>query len=349
MNRTIISVILFAAFYLSSCENRSIYDQSSRFSMSDIPKTIALKGEKVVLDDDVMKPVNLYVKDSILFVINYGTEYYLTCYNLVTSKKIGEFISFGSGPGEVLSLSLQFMDDCIWGFDSQSKRVMQYTFDQFLSEGEIMPHSKITIDAAILRALVTEDKIFTNAFENPDFRFTIFDMEGQFVKNAGSMPDAGVTMTPYEKFESYSANMVLSPDKRSVFVGYMQTDLIEIYDSEGSLKVRKHGPDGFFTARQEVRSENMAQVVFEKEAREAYSWPTAFDDEIWVVYSGKMDDPSIQYNFLNNKIIVFDWKGNPLRIYTTDIPFYCLAVDREHHTIYAIAIDPEFEIVKFEY
>jgi hypothetical protein len=349
MNRTIISVILFVALQLGSCENRRTYEQSSTFSLSDIPEKIALKGEKVVLDDDVMKPVRLYVKDSILFVINYRTEYFLTCFNLVTSKKIGEFISFGSGPGEVLSLSLQFMDDCIWGFDSQSKRVMQYSLDQFLSEGEIMPHSKITMDATILVALVTKDKIFTNAFDYPDFRFTVFDMEGKFVKNAGSMPDAGVSMTPYEKFEAYSANMVLSPDKRSIFVGYKETDLIEIYDSEGNLKVRKHGPDVFFTARQEVRSKNSSQVAYKKEARDAYFSPTAFEDEIWVVYSGKMDDPSTQYNFLKNKIIVFDWNGNPLRIYTTDIPFFCLAVDRDHRTIYAVAIDPEFEIVKFEY
>jgi hypothetical protein len=317
--------------------------------MSDIPKTIALKGEKVVLDDDVMKPVNLYVKDSILFVINYGTEYYLSCYNLVTSKKTGEYISFGSGPDEVLSLSLQFTDDCIWGFDMQRKRLLQYTFDQFLNEKESSPHSRIKIDGNVSKALVANDKIITNATDYPDSRFTIFDMDGKFINNAGSMPDAKVDMTPFEKFESYGSNMVLSPDKLSVFVAYMETDLIEIYDTEGNLKARKHGPDGFLPARQEVRSGNNSRVGYNRGARDAYYAPAAFEDEIWVQYAGNIYDSSIPNSFLHNKIIVFNWKGEPLRIYTTDIPFYCLAVDRDHHTIYAVTVDPEFEIVKYEY
>jgi hypothetical protein len=349
MNRTIISVILFSIFYLCSCENRRTYNQSSRFTISDIPERITLKGEKVILDDDIMKPVNLYVKDSILFVINSGMEYFLSCYNLVTSKKTGEYISFGNGPDEVLSLSLQFTDDCIWGFDMLRKRFLQYTFDQFLNERESSPHSKITIDGTIVKALVVKDKIFTNAFEHTDSRFTIFDMGGKFVKNVGSMPDAGIDMTPSEKSQAYINNMVLSPDKLSVFVGYMDTDLIEIYDSEGNLKVRKHGPDGFFTARREEHSGNISQVIYKEGARDAYYSPVAFEDEIWVQYAGNVYDSSIPNHFLHNNIIVFNWNGDPLRIYTTDIPFYCLAVDRKRHTIYAVTIDPEFSIVKYEY
>jgi hypothetical protein len=350
MNRTIISVILFSIFYLCSCENQRTYDQGSTFTMSDIPEKITLKGEKVILDDDVMKPVNLYVKDSILFVINAGMEYFLSCYNLVTSKKTGEYISFGSGPNEVLNLSLQFTDDCIWSFDMQRKRLSQYTFDQFLNERESSPHSKITIDGTIVKALVVKDKIFTNMRDYPDFRFTILNMEGKFVKNAGAMPDEGIDMSPFEKFEAYIGNMVVSPDNLSVFVGYMDTDLIEIYDSEGNLKVRKHGPDGFFTARREVHSGNVSRFGYKKgEARNAYYSPIAFEDEIWARYSGKVYDSSIPDDYMSNNIIVFNWNGDPLRIYTTDIPFYSLAVDRKNHTIYAVTIDPEFSIVKYEY
>jgi 2-keto-3-deoxy-galactonokinase len=60
-------------------------------------------------------------------------------------------------------------------------------------------------------------------------------------------------------------------------------------------------------------------------------------------------DTSDKDNQKKNKIIVFDWNGTPLRIYTTDKSVVSFDVDREHKTIYAITDDPDFYIVTFKY
>lgn len=199
--------------------------------------------------------------------------------------------------------------------------------------------------------LIVSDRVFINSINYPDYRFSIYDMEGNFVMNTGELPDSGEEQTPLEKLESYVNNMVLSPNNEFIFVAYLQTDLIEIYYKTGTLKARTHGPDRFFPARKEVSMGEGKRVSTKiGETRDAYFSPVAFEDEIWVLYSGKLWDPAAPYSSeLANKIIVFDWNGKPIRIYTTDIGMFSFAIDRNTHTIYGLTVNPEFGIVAFDY
>ncbi|GHT72105.1 hypothetical protein FACS189455_4990 [Bacteroidia bacterium] len=319
--------------------------------MADIPEKKNLKAEFLDLDD-MMRPARIYIHDSLLYVINMGLEYGLSCYNLKTLKKVGDYFPFGSGPFEVLHLKrLQFIDSLVYGFDKRSGRLHQYKSCQFVNNDKTTPISVVKLqDVLSNNVLVVNDKFFSNSFTHPDFRFSIFDNIGQYQKSFADLPDFGVVMSPEQKIESFLCDMELKPDKSSIFVSYMQSDLIEIYSAEGVLHTRMHGPDHFFPELAEVSNETLKRVgAITGKTRDGYYNPVTFDDEIWVQYSGKVFDPTKQDSFLNNKIIVFDWKGSPLRMYITDISFFSLAVDREAKTIYGIGLNPDYSIVKFRY
>jgi hypothetical protein len=50
------------------------------------------------------------------------------------------------------------------------------------------------------------------------------------------------------------------------------------------------------------------------------------------------------------KILVFDFEGNPCRIYNLSIPIFAFDVDPEKKIIYGITdFLEEFNVVKFEY
>lgn len=353
MNRfnNIIFILLILILY--SCTKEKInYKNSTAFTMTDIPAQEILTGEMIEVED-ILRPIKIYIKDTLLFTIDNNGEFFVNSYLFKPDiKKIGDFIEFGSGPNEFLDLkSLQFVDSLVWGFDKQRSRLNQYSYSQFLVKGDITPYKTISLKETMSnRALVVNNKIFINSLSYPDARFSIYDMEGHFLLNAGELPDSGEEQTPLEKLESYFNNMVLSPDNELIFVAYLQTDLIEIYDKDGNLKVRRQGPDHFFPARKEI-NDGAGKRVLSKigETRDAYFNPVAFNDEIWVLYSGKLFDPSIPNNELVNKIIVFDWDGKPIKVYTTDIGIFSFAVDRNHHVIYGITINPEFSIVTFKY
>jgi hypothetical protein len=346
MNKLIICISAILLFL--SCRERE-YKSSVRFSYSDIPEKIHLNGT-VVEFEDIFKPVRLCIRDSILFTVSQSQEYFVTTYNLNNGKKIGDFISFGSGPDEVSYLSsIQFADSSVWIFDRMRHNLFKYGFEQFLYNGDIVSRMKIETDGAD-RALIVDSILLTNSLSRREARFSIYDMTGKFLKDAGELPDAGIDMTELERLESNFCDMVLNPVDKSVFVAYMNTDLIEIYDKDGTLKTRRHGPEQFFPVRKQTSSDEIVRVrSVIGETRDAYFWPVAFENEIWVIYSGKVYDPSASNSFLCNNIIVFDWNGRPVRQYITDIPIFSIAIDRVNSAIYGITLNPEFSIVKFDY
>ncbi|MDR0698553.1 MAG: TolB-like 6-bladed beta-propeller domain-containing protein [Tannerella sp.] len=336
-------------FLLYSC-NKPEYSNSKTFSDKDLPEEIQLTAETVELTD-IYKPINLYIRDSILFTVNSGQEFFLTAYHMKNKEKIGDYLPFGNGPDEYLFLrTLQFEDSILWAFDTAKKRALQYHFSRLIYYNEQTPSKIINLKDLFDRGLVINGKLYANSVEHPDARFSVYDENGEWIRNIGEIPAIDPSISIHEKRESYVCNMSLNPDDHSIFVAYMPTDLIEIYDSEGHLKARSHGPDRFFPVREEVKDGNTLRVrSIPNKTRDGYFAPVTFEDEIWSIYSGKYFDPQANHSFLNNRIIVFDWKGNPVRQYITDIPFFALAVDRTEQYIYAIAINPEFSIIRFNY
>ncbi len=348
MNKSIFGYLVILLFFISC--NQQKYKNADRFSFSDIPEKKHLAGEIIELED-VFRPIKIYLKDSIFFIVNQGQEYFINTYNLNKSEKIGEFVPFGSGPDEISYLDeFQFVDSLVWIFDRMKQQLLKYNFSQFLKEGHIKPHEKIRLNDICENALVTDSKLLTYSFSHPEARFSTYNLQGQFVEKTGDLPDPGVSLSTLEMYESYFCNMALNPSDKSIFIAYKNTDLIEVYDNEGVLKTRKHGPEHFFSIKKETnQNETISVRSIEGKTRDAYFSPVAFEDEIWTVYDGKYFDRTDENSFLCNHIIVFDWDGNPIRQYITDIPFYSLAVDRINNIIYGVTLNPEFSIVKFTY
>jgi hypothetical protein len=318
--------------------------------MSDIQKKIHLTGDIIELDE-IIRPRSLFLKDSLLFMINMQQAHCITVFHLQEMKKIGDFIPFGNAPNEVLNVNnLQFQDSLVWISDRDRQQVNKYKLIQFLKEDEVVPFEIKKIEESFERLLITQDKLITNSLHHVRSRFSFYDLQGNFIESKGELPDAGIQMTDFELHESCFCNMVINPDDESVFVAYMNTDLVEIYDSNGNLKTRIHGPDKFYSIKKEVSSGDMQRVSsIEGRTRDAYYSPVAFEDEIWTIYNGKYFDRTIENSFLCNCIIVFDWDGNPIRQYTTDIGFYSLAIDRKNRVFYGITLSPEYTFVKFNY
>ena len=336
--------------FLLSC-NKYKYSNSRSFSLSDIQEKIHLTG--VIIDnDEIFRPRSLFFKDSLLFTVNLQQPFFVTVFRLPDMKKIGDFISFGSGPNEALNVSnLQFQDSLVWVLDKSRQQINKYKINQFLVEKEIAPLEVIKIEESFNTLLVTENKLIANSLYHVQSRFSIYDLKGNFIENKGELPDAGIPMTDLELLESYFCNMALNPINESIFVAYTSTDLIEIYNAEGNLKTGMHGPDQFYSIKKEVSLDNNMQRVssIEGKTRDAYYNPIAFEDEIWTIYNGKYFDRNVENGFLCNRIIVFDWDGNPIRHYTTDTGFYALAVDRKNRAFYGLTLNPEFAFVKFNY
>ena len=130
-------ILLFIILFLSCNKNK--YNDVHSFSLKDIPEHTYLKGEIIELDE-IFMPVRLFIKDSLLFTINSRHRSFISVFNLHDMKKIGDFLSFGNGPNEVLHINhIQFTDSIILVFDPNRKQINKYPINQFLEEQEVVP------------------------------------------------------------------------------------------------------------------------------------------------------------------------------------------------------------------
>ena len=150
-----------------------------------------------------------------------------------------------------------------------------------------------------------------------------------------------------EKIQSFRSGFTTNFTDR-IFISYLFTDLIEVYDYSGHCIKRMRGPhqielvmdlqsagDGYTTAK-----------TRKGETYKCYSSPVHAGEEVFVLYFGELSEDYQERDF---KIIVFDWNGKPLRMYELDTHLFTFSVDYENKIIYGITNSPEYRIIKYNY
>lgn len=338
---------------LTSCVEEKQYKDVEYFSYQSFPVNNQLKGEILPMEI-ISKPRGVACKDSLLLINNTAVENFVYCYNLNTYQKIGEFIPFGSGPNEMLSVgSIAVENNDVWLFTVQPSSLIRYEIDQFRQPAVIAPKEKYVIDDGMHNSilLLNTGDVLTTSHRRVDSRFSFYTNQGEFIKEKGEYPCYGRELTPNERFEAFLCSMIELPNQ-TILLAYKNTDLLEIYDLEGNLIKRKQGPEQFFPSVQEQDVPNGKMVFGKEDAKGAYFSPIVVGEEIWITYLGKNLVPKDRHSLdhlLSDKIFVFNQSLDPLRIISLDIPVYGLAVNSENRTIYALSIRPDFVAVKFKY
>jgi hypothetical protein len=297
---------------IQGCSLNQQYNQTKTFDK--IEKQQFLTGKVVDFDIPVMRPVSIEIIDSILFLNNYGTEYFVHRYNLNTKKKMGESVPFGSGPNEMLDArKMQIIDTGVWILDKRQQKMHQYGKQDICFSEIPVPIKNIRFEKFVDQALVLPNgKIIALTVDEADKRFGFFDMQGQLVNANGDYPDDNVFVPPFVKNQSFLCNIVYGKGNK-VCLMYKITDLVEIYDWEGNLLSRNHGPDHFFPHLEQQIINDVTKVSVQREqTRDAYFSPVVHEDEIWALYSGKYAQIN-NADYLIDRIIVFNWDGEPLR------------------------------------
>lgn len=345
ITQALITVILFS---IISCSQQSRYKNSRLISIDDFPSTQALTGETVTFDSILMRPWQMALFDTVLVVKNLNTEKHFHLFNIETRKKIGERISMGQGPEDMIMPFIIPGNSGIRFFDAGSASVSEYHLQDFVNSPSPKLLKRIKLSENIMTGLVKlDDKLIGNPFQAEHMLLT-FNLNGEKTGTAGGYPVSDITYTDLEKPYAYYSNL-LSNNKDKFAVFYCWSDLFEIYDKDGKLEKRVHGPEYFYPHFKEFSDGNISFArSIPGESKDAYYSPVSTGDEIFVLFNGK--DPHAEgYNLLATRIFVFDWNGNPRKILNLDKGVSNIAVDPTNKIIYGISEDPEYHILEFMY
>lgn len=339
--------ILFCVFI--SCNSKREYENTETFSIHSIKQTSVLKGTTIPLYEPVMRPVKVFTIDSFLILINAQTETFIDRYNLNTLQKTGEYITFGSGPEEMIApIGVITNDSTVGILDGGKQTLFLFNKKEFCYASSPVSYKSISFDDLTDNIKVLKnDNLVTTIRSYKHQRLSFFNKNGEFIETKGEYPvikNENISIT--EKLAGYVCSIVLNEERNKIFIAYQQTDLIEIYDINGDLIVRRQGPDYFFPSIIVQKNGEEETIRYTKgETRDAYFCPTIYKDEIYVLYSGKIYDPA-NYKFNKDKIFVFDWEGNPIRIYNLETPIFSFTIDQQTGILYGLSNDPEFHVVK---
>ena len=343
---------LFIGLFLISCRQSGIiYSDATLVSYDDFKEIIELKAETISgFDSLAVAPTHLCVYDSMLITINKRSAQRVLVFNVNTETKVAEHISVGQGPGEMLL-------PCFVGNDGHNilisdlirSTVSAYNMEEFFKPDEPRYMQSISLQKPISGDVrLLEDKLIGDVSQNTSFLFYEFNHEGEIVDSIGHYPTANWEVTETEKKNMYSFAFTTNQQDR-VAVCYNWTDLIDIYDKEGSLLNRLHGPLQFATHFKEFndgRDHSSSRV--KGQTRDAYFSPVHVGDEFWVLFSGKSEDED-GYSILAEQIFVFGWDGTPRRILKLDKGVFTFTVDEKREKIYGISDSPDYHILTFSY
>ena len=327
-----------------SCTPR-LEEGTRTFGWSDIPAPVTLKGDSLAFDEIMMKPVRLAVVDSFLLLKNQHVERFFHVYNLKSRQKVGERISFGIGPEEMLDPMCVSMAGDSLGIVDKNKRIMDiYPDSRWLVSDTVSPVRRISFNELLVNPVcLPEVGIISSTTQSEEHKFVLFDFEGNCLSYFGDYPSAYKNSTVYEKLIAFMGDMAVKPDGSRWVMSHKAMDMIEIYDSRLNLLHRIQGPDGIFPEVEETQN----RVRRPKTSREGYFFPVVTDEYIYVLYDGRIYDTESPTRYLRDKLLVFNWNGEPVKYYRLSEGIFHFDIDEENGVLYGITDYPEFHVVSF--
>lgn len=331
-----------------ACSPKSDYNNSVYITYKDFKEVEKLESNVLIFDSLIMKPFSMQKHDTVLIIRNLNTEKIFQLFNLNTDKEIGQRISVGQGPNEMLSPFFVSCDTAIILFDMSNSTISKFTVEDFIHEKDPTPYEKIKLAEQILSEIVMLGDEIIGSLYHSEAPYYKFDENGNKTTPFGSYPVSNLSYSESELASAYfSAITSNSLDK--VAVSHFWSDLISIYDKNGTLIKNIHGPEHFYP---HLKTFDENGMTFSKavpgKSRDAFYCPISIGNNLFVLFNGK-DPYEKEYNTLSKRILVYSWDGVPQKIYELDRGVSRIIVDEKNKKIYGITSDPEYMILEFSY
>ncbi|MBP3356705.1 MAG: hypothetical protein J6K95_06065 [Rikenellaceae bacterium] len=340
---------------LAGCGGRSVTFEGARtFGYDDFPvvRTLDAGQAETVLDGHaLLNPGMFCLLDSLVLTADRHAPSVLNLYSLATGTLKASFLREGHGPGEVVSLS-EMRDlphlRAVAVREAGNGKVLLYGYDDLAAAtGEIRPR-------AVYRelpssALLSEQRVLS---KEPDTlagpgRLKTTDGEGRTLERFGDYPRFPNELPPDRCRELLSTGLsvVLSPDAGKALLADGGSDFFELWDlSTRTRTALLHGPDRILPELVVRQYDNLTVTSFGRYT--AYTDAAAGERCVWLLYDGTpfdlsfdSEEEALEQEEPNNRLLCFDWQGNPLACWQLPYSVSAMAIDRGGRRVYCLTSD----------
>lgn len=335
MKRIFLFLFLFglATFFLN-CSEKKYKDIAYNYDKLEI-----LTGKVIIGEDSLYSPLNIEFSNNSIFLYDNQNPYPISVFDSENGFLKERFGNVGRGPGEIEYLgNFDFVEDTLILYDAQNFNVIKY-FDFELSS-EI---SQFKIDplGLTLQVVGLSDSLYVASGLIGNRTLALYNSVGKHVGNIGELK--GDTVEPISVRQHVFRKSVTANKKvEKIATSYMYTDLIEIYNFNGTRLASKFGP---YEENPIYKIEN-ARMKKVDETRINYISVKSTENYIYGLYSGRL--ASAPSNNVGNLVHIFDWNGNFIEALKFKEFLFDITIDDKDDNLYGLAFFPTFSVIKYD-
>ena len=345
-----IFIIIFIIITIVSCKEDKFFSQGLNkeeviFTWDDFGEIEKL-NLSTVFEINSLGICSDFLKFDSLFFFNTAmqNDFSITITDM-QGNVINRSVAVGRGLNEVLSLHLMGKrEKFIYCYDGQAYHVVRfYNIDSLINKKHPVPEKIVdlgTFKNSVL-SLFNEELFLTKDIGASE-KVQIVKSDKTVIKKIGQYNLSLNEINKYYINSAFSKKATIKPDNKRFALAYSQTDVLEIYDTTGIQLFARHGPDNFnlYNFEPEKQKNIDTYISIYNKSRFAYRKLQSTDNSIIALYSGKiLRDEGL--HFESDYLLIFDWKGNPLKAYRLSIPASAFYYEEASNTIFVYNTNKE--------
>lgn len=335
MKKKIIPYAMILCLSLVSCiKNDSPISQFERTEYLN-------KVDRYIENDSIALIEGIQCDSSILAILDYHSGYSFSLFSS-TGEYIRRFGKIGQGPDEILLGCYGYLlNSYFWISYNDPGFIAKYNIDSLTKTKEKENYKTITKynirDGMFLRSIPLSDSLFlgTGVYK-ADYQYCLFNNKNKVLDYKLKIFNSGdSTFNLYHKLLSNQGVFRKCPtDNKFVnFIYYSSNiDFLEVRDLKISVikSIRLKNPEFRI-----LRSGPINQTFPNDNNIIGYIDVACTENNVYALYSDKLLVDNGTANYLcSNTLLVYDWKGNPLKTLKLNVDAYYICVNSEKNELY---------------
>ena len=280
-----------------------------------------------------------------LFITGVNATFFFSNYALKNSRLSKGYLSKGNGPNELISGGRAgIVDDKLWIYDVNLKKIVTVDIKNVIANNTFSPSKEYKVKDYYSNIVFADSLHFCGDGKlispSRSKLEKINLISGKKTGNYGEYRKLSSDLKLETIADIYSSITLLKPSGGKIVMGYLYSDLIEIYNVVTGKCMAIQGPEKFDVYFEQKNNSSQYYMGKNMKTRRGFVGGTVTDKYIYMVYSGhKIEDRSKEdrFKFQHGKtVFVYDWEGNPVKKLILDrLIGGCLGVSKDDKTLYS--------------
>ena len=332
MCKNIIIIASIAVFIFSSCSS----------NRTDVQR-LSLKSQ--VLNDEIftMMPGDLLLADDYLVWSDpFARDCFLHVHSALTGEELGVMGKVGEGPKEFITpmTNRYCVDNKLFAIDANGKTVGYLSIDSLINGQE--PFCELSDKEKEMKLEKVDKDLYIKYTENGSenyFRTIINGQESSW--GVYPIPEIKEHIGIYESYDPIEGLFLISSFKFPYLALYKKENSTFVLQWERKVNKEKN-----YTIADD-------RVIFDRKIVGAYDVCMSKDYIITLERDREkepVDESTVGRNISKcpHTLFLYDYNGNLLKIVDIGMPAIRIVANRKSNTLYAIGVDPDYVLAKYE-